>query len=252
MFTQSAPSLFNALSGYLPDVAVKAVVQALGNCQQPLTHRGPVTLSAPQPANRGGVMTGGTWNPQTYQNEFSQNMAQNYFEAPNIGGYTNGDWYSTNYDGSQFSFPTNQEFAANSYYGGPTFNVGGNSFFDNTAAYNATYQNLNANEFTSQNINLTTLNNIPLPAPYFSPSQIGESVQNIYDYSSQTFQGQGGRRARRRFVTRVDTQGSVTLPSVYKATLNTDCTIKLYEQYLTLSVDLATDAPTGVINYLEP
>ena len=42
MYTQSAPSLMNALSGYLPDAAVRAVVQALGNCQQPLAHRGEV------------------------------------------------------------------------------------------------------------------------------------------------------------------------------------------------------------------
>lgn len=255
MYTQSAPSLFNALSGVLPAVAVQAVVQALGNCQQPLTHRGPVTLSAPQPPNNNGVAVGGTWNPQQYQYVFPQNSSQYYYEAPNIGGYTNGDWYSTNYNGAQFSFPTSQEFAANSYYGGPTFNVGGNSFFDNTSANNATYQNLTTNNVTAQNINATTINNAPLPSPYFSPSQIGEYTENyesnFYDMRLSQ-QGAQGRRARKKFVTRVDVQGSLTLPYVFKATVNDDCTIKLWEQDLTLSVDLATDAPTDAIDYLAP
>lgn len=254
MFTQSAPSLFNALSGYLPDVAVKAVVQALGNCQQPLAHRGSVTLAAPQPTNRSGVMAGGMWNPQQYQYVFPQNSSQYYYEAPNIGGYTNGDWFSTNYDGSQFSFPTNQEFAANSYYGGPTFNVGGNSFFDNTYANNATYQNLHSNNVTSQNVNLTSINNSPLPA--FSPSQIGEYTEgDVYDQSfmaSALSQNIAGRRARQKFVTRVDVQGSVTIPMVNKAVLENDCTIRLTTQNLTVSLDLNTDAPTRPIDYLAP
>jgi hypothetical protein len=252
MFTQSAPSLFNALSGYLPDVAVKAVVQALGNCQQPLTHRGPVSLSPPQPTNRGGVMGGGMWNPQIYQNSFPQNTSQYYFEAPNIGGYTSGDWFSTNYDGAQFSFPTNQEFAANSYYGGPTFNVGGNSFFDNTYADNATYQNLTSNTINSQNVNLTSINNTNLPA--FSPSQIGESTENNFYNTglAPAAPGVGGRPARRRFVTRVDVQGSVQVPTVSKAELQSDCTIKLTTQDVTISLDLNTDAPTQQISYLAP
>jgi hypothetical protein len=252
MYTQSAPSLFNALSGVLPGVAVQAIVQALGNCQQPLSHRGEVNLSAPQPPNRNGVAAGGTWNPQQYQYVFPQNSSQYYFEAPNIGGYTNGDWSSTNYQGAQFSFPMNQEFAANSYYGGPTFNVGGNSFFENTYADNATYQNVTSNNITVQNLNTQQINGQPLPAPYFSPSQIGESIENYETIINDNRQAQQGRRARQKFVASVDVHGSLTMPRVYKATVNEDCSIKLWEQNLTLSVDLATDAPTKPIEYLAP
>jgi hypothetical protein len=255
MYTQSAPSLMNALSGYLPDSAVRAVVQALGNCQQPLTHRGAVNLSSPQPTNRNGVLNSGSWNPQVYQNTFPQNSSQYYYEAPNIGGYSNGDWYSTNYQGSQFSFPTNQEFAANSYYGGPTFNVGGNSFFENTYADNANYQNLTSNNITARNITLQQINDQPLPPPYFSPSQIGQAYPDFGDinntFSSFSQQAQG-KRSRKKFVTSVDVQGSVQAPYISKAELQSDCTIKLTRQDVTVSLDLNNDAPTKPIDYLAP
>jgi hypothetical protein len=199
-------------------------------------------------------MNGGGWNPQIYQNTFPQNSSQYFYEAPNIGGYTNGDWYSTNYQGAQFSFPTNQEFAANSYYGGPTFNVGGNSFFENTYADNATYQNLTSNNINAQNITLQQLNDHPLPPPFFSPSQIGQYYADYGDYSTNNAFGSQapGRPARKRFVTSVDVQGSVKVPTVTKAELQSDCTIRLTTQDVTISLDLNNDAPTEKIDYLAP
>jgi len=40
--TQAAPQIVKALAGVLPDGAVRQLMQALGNCNQPFTSRGPV------------------------------------------------------------------------------------------------------------------------------------------------------------------------------------------------------------------
>ena len=44
MLTAQMPSLFRALNGTLPPLALRQMVQALGNCNQEVTHRGPVLI----------------------------------------------------------------------------------------------------------------------------------------------------------------------------------------------------------------
>lgn len=168
MFTQSSPALVNALSGALPENVVKALTQALGNCNQPLTHRAPVNL---QPANAQqsgpGYYTGGQWNPQDYQNILPTASDRSNVDIPNWEGP--GGWNSGNFYGDTFQFPTSQEFTLNNYYGGPNVYGGGNSYFENLYATNQTVQNLTAQSLTVQNINGT-----PVVGPAGPPGARGD------------------------------------------------------------------------------
>lgn len=253
MFTQSTPSIINALSGALPPQAVRALVQALGNCQQPLTHRGEVSLSPAGPPNIAGVSRLGAWNPQQYTNLFAPNYQLN-MEVPGGGGLTTGSLYNTNYGGAQFAFPTNQEFFANAYYGGPTFNVGGNSYFQNSYSTNATYQNAFV-----QNLSVTNVNGVPVgEQPTFGGGVAGDQYfiveENVAVFISDDDQTTitGGRPRRRSAVTYVDVAGSVEIPYIYKAEIVDGCEVKLHEQTLTTSLDLRTRTDSERFSYLSP
>jgi hypothetical protein len=156
MFTQSMPALAQALSGALPEAALKQLMQSLGNCQQPLTHRGAINLQPPDATGVGGLATPGTWRASDYNNLFPKAGDNVYVD---IAGntYNNSPTTNTNnYGGNQFSFPINQAFNYNTYYGGDTFNVGGNSTFENT-----TVNNLRAGDTFVDNLitnNITIIN----------------------------------------------------------------------------------------------
>lgn len=145
--TQSMPALAKALSGVLPDGAVRQVMQALGNCNQPYTSRGVQNFQYPeQLGNSNGVYSGGQWNPSQYPGLLPSAGSGGQTEIPGPGGwqggnYTGGGYNANNYAGNSFYFPTNQEFSLNNYYGGPIMNVGGNSTFNNITANNITTQN---------------------------------------------------------------------------------------------------------------
>jgi hypothetical protein len=148
MLTQTMPALVQALSRVLPQQAVSQIAAALGNCNQPLTHRGGVSI---QPSNQylsGGVNYGNQWNPADYGDIFptvnqannyggSNQQLQNIFDVANY----NYNYATNNYGGNSFNFPTTNEFAINEYYGGPTTYIGGNSEFVNTVTTNLTTQN---------------------------------------------------------------------------------------------------------------
>lgn len=149
--TQSMPALAKALAGVLPDGAVRQLMQALGNCNQPYTSRGVQNFQAPeQLGNNNGVYSGGPWNPSQYPGLIPDAGSQGRTVIPGPGGWTGGNYYggatnSTNYGGNSFYFPTSQEFALNNYYGGPIFNVGGNSTFENITTNNITTNNITIN-----------------------------------------------------------------------------------------------------------
>lgn len=154
MFTQSMPAMFQALAGVLPQGAIKQLTQALGNCNQPLTHRAGVNLQPSQFLRNQGLAPTGTWNPNDYGNllpSINQITNNNSIDLPDFNA---GDWNSYNYAGDNFSFPLDQTFTNNNYFGGPTFNVGGNVFFDNTQTTNLTTQDV-----TTNNINVRSINN---------------------------------------------------------------------------------------------
>lgn len=144
MLTTSIPALTKALAGVLPEAAVRQLTQSLGNCAQPLAHRGPINV---QPTNNPfalngagpGAIGGGTWNPYPYQGLLPTTDQANNVDVP---GYSQGGWNLNNNSGGNFFFPTNQEFTTNSYYGGPTFNVAGDTNFTNQYVDNSTVTNL--------------------------------------------------------------------------------------------------------------
>lgn len=152
MLTQSQPAVVQALLKALPENAIKALTQAIGNCQQPLTHRGPVTIDPTPRGDDRGMYNNGAWDPSKYRDLLpSASQAGDVFiELPGFGpggSYHAGDWNSTNYGGNNFYFPTDNTFNTNNFYGGPTFNVGGNTTLEN---------------ITVNNINTTTINNYPV------------------------------------------------------------------------------------------
>lgn len=127
MLTQAIPQLQRTGLGALPLPALAAVAQSLGNCAQPLQHRGPLALEQPFQTRRGGVLPRGGWDP----GQFGYNVNQGGFvDAPRIYLGRQGDT-SNYYGGNEFNFNTNNEFSTIFNQGGPTFNVGGNSFFSN-------------------------------------------------------------------------------------------------------------------------
>lgn len=144
--TQAMSSLVKALNGVLPDSAVRALMQALGNCTQPTSNRAPADF---QPNyninNNNGVYRGGSWNPSQYPGLLPSAGSGGFVERPMDGGSynnVNSSQTTNNYGGNAFFFPTNQAFNLSNFYGGPSFTVGGNSNFNNIVTNNITTQQI--------------------------------------------------------------------------------------------------------------
>lgn len=171
MLTQSAPAIVNALNGSLPDDTVRALTQSLGNCNQPLTHRGDINFQPSSPRQDGpGTYSGGQWNPQDYSGLFPDTSRGAGADVPGWGGP--GGINSSNFYGDQFFFPTSQEFTLNNFYGGPNVYNGGNAYFQNTYADNSTTQNL-----TVTNLTVNTINGEPVDGAAGPPGQQGPQGQ---------------------------------------------------------------------------
>lgn len=164
MFTQSMPALAQALSGALPEPALRQLMQALGNCQQPLTHRGEINLQPPYSTGPGGLARPGTWSPSSL-NSLLPAAGQNV--TVDIAGARN-TVTNNNYGGHQFQFPLNQDFSFNQYFGGDTFNVAGDSVFNNTFHNKLESHNANIEFLTVKNI---TINNPAGPAGPMLPQE---------------------------------------------------------------------------------
>lgn len=145
MLTQTMPAVVEALMQVLPEQAIRSLTQALGNCNQPLTHRGSLNIQPYVYGNRRGVYTGQRWNPADYRNILP--TAGSTGDA-DMAGFNAGDWNSVNYAGGNFFFPTDQYFDESNFYGGPTTNIGGDTNFDT----------INVNNINTTNINTTTIN----------------------------------------------------------------------------------------------
>lgn len=143
------PALVKALTGVLPNTAIRQLMQALGNCNQPYASRAAQNFQPPeQIGNVNGVYNGGAWNPAQHPGLLPYAGSGGFVDVPGGGGWQGGDFNGgntnlNNYGGNSFFFPTNQEFALNNYYGGPTFNVGGNTTFENIVTNNLTAVNIN-------------------------------------------------------------------------------------------------------------
>lgn len=162
MFTQSAPAVWNALSKSLPPAAIQQLVSSLGNCRQPLTHRGDMSLQPSEQPLSQGVLEGGRWNPRDYQDLFleTHQVTNNVVDVA-------GDSYNntSNYYSDQFYFPTNVAFNTNNFVGGPTFHVEGNTYNENVDA-----RTMNVTNLTVQYINGSR---VPGWAPPGAPERAG-------------------------------------------------------------------------------
>jgi hypothetical protein len=161
MLTQAAPALVNALSGSLPDNAVRALMQAIGNCTQPLSHRGAVNLGPRSPGETGpGSWGGGAWNPFDYPDLMPDSSAAHgrpdMVDVPGWG--SPGGWGSTNYGGDTFNFPINQNFSLNNFYGGPSVYNAGDQFTNNSYTTNQKV----TNQIDARRINVQVINGRPV------------------------------------------------------------------------------------------
>lgn len=74
MLTQLMPALARALGQTLGDQDLRALMQTLGNCNQPLQHRGPVNITPNTPTSTGG----GTYNSNYWDWSDYNNIINNY------------------------------------------------------------------------------------------------------------------------------------------------------------------------------
>lgn len=203
MFTKQAPYIFSALSGAMSNDGVRQLTQAFANCNQSLDHRGSVELTAAPFQQRNGVLESTPWSngaqpgglygsnyygidsPNPVGNSAyrpgSVNLAQwtntdpaNYsgtgpfvFPSPG-GGYTSGDWITYLGDVNTFDVAPRISETINTYYGGPTFNVAGDSVFQNSYTTN----NYTTNQ-TVQNLIVESVNGEPVKGDKGDPGAAG-------------------------------------------------------------------------------
>lgn len=169
MLTQAIPALVNALSGSLPGPALRALTQALGNCTQPLAHRGNVSfLPRNIPEDGPGWNRGGTWSPSDYADILPQmgQAGRGQVDMPRWGDGSR--WGSSSYYGDTFNFPINQAFNTNNFNGGPNIYNAGDEFVNNFTTNNHTTQNIDA-----RSINVQIINGQPVAGPAGAPGAPG-------------------------------------------------------------------------------
>jgi hypothetical protein len=112
MFTQAMPALAQSLNGVLPPQAVRQIMQAFGNCNQPLEHRGPISVNpAPGRRQQGGVYTDSPWSPNNFTN-LTNNFGGDFF---NNNVFVDTATNNSFFGGDNFLFNNNQEFITNNF-----------------------------------------------------------------------------------------------------------------------------------------
>jgi len=166
MFTQAMPAFANALrSGQMPQA-----MQALGNCQQPLTHRGGVNFT-PAGTNNRGVYTSQPWNPGAYPG-LRPDTPQG-----DLPGMTVNWNYGNRYD-SQFYFPTNQLFTQNQFFGGPNIRYEGGMQGDWYEGDTIVVQRGEVREAAIEQVNGDPVE--PLPGPQGEPGRDGLAPGGVF------------------------------------------------------------------------
>lgn len=173
MFTSQAPYLLSALGDAVGGEDARRVTQALANCSQDLTHRGSVQFASTPFSQTNGVVNDSPWNTAINNNYYGDplqlppaqdmfrpgggltyvNMLNTPIEFPPPGGYRSGDWYTYMGDNNFFDVAPRITETTNQYYGGPTFQVAGDSHFTNTYTNNSYTNNSYHNTITTQEIN---------------------------------------------------------------------------------------------------
>jgi len=175
MLTQQMPALVNALSKALPQNVIAQITQALGNCNQPITHRAGVNVQPSIASRQSAALNNDVWNPAVFQPILPTvgQITEIITRGPGvpgppgapgivvIPGYEPGS-SGNNYGGSAFNFPVTNEFNINDIYGGPTTYIGGNSAM----------VALTTTNFTAGNAVITFMNGEPAPG---TPGERGPS-----------------------------------------------------------------------------
>ena len=204
MLTNTMPAVIKALQQTLDPTTLKAFTQALGNCNQPVTQRGPVAIKPDQIYLRAGEYPGGDtsygyntnnysqYNP-TFQNIFSpifgpfnplfpDPIAPYPIMPPDLGPGDNridlGDNITNNINNninnSSFFFPTTQVFNS---FGGPTNNyISGDTYIDRSVTDNSVINNNRTTNLTVNNINGN-----PVQGPAGPPGQPGSDGRDGRD-----------------------------------------------------------------------
>ena len=158
MLTQSMPAVIDALRSVLSPGELQNLTQALGNCQQPLAHRGSVNFAPGSPPQKGGVYTHSPWDPQ--QTSLPSSASHGNVDIPGM----QANWNSGNRYDSQFFFPTDQYFAQNQFFGGAQHYVQNHSHIEYL-----TTETIQGGDGGFQNITITeTINGEPvagIPGP---------------------------------------------------------------------------------------
>jgi hypothetical protein len=253
MFTQSMPALAQALSGALPEAALRQLMQSLGNCQQPLTHRGSVNFQPPEATGAGGLARPGAWKTSDYR-DLLPNAGQDVFvDMPGYGG-GGGITNTNNYDGNQFSFPINQDFNYTNYFGGDTFNVAGDSTFNNTFNNNITTSTLTTNNINATYINNTYVGQAGRDGVDGAAGAAGrDGITTVIFADGGGGGGRGGSRDTKKIITAIEDQatGFVSVPKVSgltvknkAVTVNTENTDVEINTKGTVSVPYVSSATT--------
>jgi hypothetical protein len=119
MFTQAMPALVNAMSGSMSQNAMRQLMQVLGNCNQPLEHRGPVAINTNARQSERGVYDGGRWDPGQFQN------IANGPSIFNNNAFVDSRVNNSFFGGDEFLFKSTNEFINNNLFqtiilGGPS------------------------------------------------------------------------------------------------------------------------------------
>lgn len=167
MFTQQAPALTRALRNALQPGQLEQLTRSLGNCQQPLAHRGPVHIAPPASLarNNRGVYGPGTWDPAQYPGLIPSSGNAGLYD---IGGMDAPVWNSGNKYASAFNFPTEQYFTQNQFFGGPQVYVSQGANIEYI-----TNQNFDGDRVTVNNITVKQINNQSITGPAGPAGQPG-------------------------------------------------------------------------------
>lgn len=178
MNTQAMPALAQALAGVLPDQSVRALMQALGNCQQPVESRGGLNVQQPVYTTGTGLVTPGQWSPSSVPAGYlptSSSLARRMpfsaaptfqlyqtfspVDIPSPPGFSTGAYTSNFYGGAQFAFPIDQTFTINNVFPGTTANYGGATNFQFAAGDTLNFRHA---MFDSLTIGGTTIYGSPI------------------------------------------------------------------------------------------
>jgi len=191
MNTQAMPALVQALAGVLPDQSVRALMQAFGNCQQPVESRSETSFQPSHTTNAQGLVQPGRWSPASIPSGYLPttsapqvhmlegmagpgfpNPAQFMVDMPGLPGFSTGAFSQNFYAGAQFAFPIEQSFNINNVFPGPTVNFGGTTSFNSIAGNTLQFQNAMFNSIT---VGGTTIYGSPPPSggPFGSPGGPG-------------------------------------------------------------------------------